>query len=234
MRVRGAAVCRIPMGYMVATCDALSAIGPMPGDAVAAPWPVVGRFTARVALMGLISLGAEPALVTATATAEAAVAGVVEEAALAGLQAESVAWSSEHNMTAAQTAVGVTAVGLAPVLRLLRTGQGLAVLALGRPKVGAAVKVEDPEVADLPALHRVMACPSTLAATPAGSGGLVARAQCLAGEAGMRFIADFPDGWPATASAGPATSLVCVSSEPAAVGAAAGLPWAVIGRLVPC
>jgi hypothetical protein len=234
--VRGAAAVATAAGYLLAACDALGAIGAMPADTVAAPWPLVGRLTARVALMELIALGAEPRLlaVAAVVAPGAVLAGVREEAAVAGLAEDDVAWSAERNMAPKQTAVGVTAVGLAPALRLARAGSGLAMLALGRPKAGAAVWLGDPETADLPALRRVLACPSTVAVSPAGSGGLAERAQALAAEAGMRFVPEFPADWDPAASAGPATALVCVTPEPDAVAAAFGGPAAVIGRLVPC
>ena len=238
MRVRGAAVARLAAGHLVTACDALGAIGAMPGDALAAPWPVVGRFTARVALMEILALGAEPRLlaVTASVAAEDILAGAAAEAATAGLASDAIAWSSERNTEPVQTAVGVTAVGIAERLRLARPGGGLAVLALGRPKVGRAVRLHDPEIADLPALRRVLACPGVVAVTPAGSGGLAARGDALAREAGMRFQGDFPPGWDGAASAGPATALVCVTAAAAAevAGAAFGGPWAVIGRLVAC
>ncbi len=237
MRVRGAAAVDLGAGYLVAACDALAAIGAMPEDTVAAPWPLVGRFTARVALMEVLALGAEPCLlaVTASVAPDEVLAGTATEAAVAGLASDAVAWSSEHNMAPAQTAVGVTAVGVAQRLRLARAGCGLAVLALGRPKVGSAVRLDDPEIADLPALRRVLAVgDAVVAVAPAGSRGLASRSEALAAEAGMRFAPDFPPGWDGEASAGPATALVCVTADPGAVGAAFGGPWARIGRLRPC
>jgi hypothetical protein len=236
VKVRGAVAVRTPLGYLVAACDGLAAIGAMPADAVTAPWPVVGAFTARVALMELMALGAEPRLLTVTASLAPAdvVAGAVREAGRAGLGEGDVAWSAEHNVDPAQTAVGVTAVGIAPVLRLARAGPGLAAVALGRPKVGRDVRLDDPEIADLPALRRVLACPAAVAVSPAGSGGLAARARALADEAGMRFAPGAPPGWDVTASAGPATSLVCVTADPEAIRTAFRGPAAVIGRFLPC
>ena len=139
------------------TCDSIGAIGSKELDVISAEPAVVGRFLARVALMELISTGA--ALIALSCTF--CVDSVASEHILEGVYAEAqsvypnpqgiTVLTTEKNVPTRQTGVGITCVGLARgnSLRVGLSQAGDIVVALGRPKVGIEVSLDDPENADL-------------------------------------------------------------------------------------
>lgn len=119
---------------------------------------------------------------------------------------------------------------------LIRVGQaapGDLLVVVGRPKVGTEVRLDDPEVADVPAALALLAHPAVHGLVTAGSGGILPECLVLAAEAGCTAVLDEPDSPLLRRSAGPATCLVA-AVDPAAAGALAALVhqpvWAV-GRL---
>ncbi len=198
-------------GSMLAlACDSAGGVGDQPADAVAAPGEVVGRFTARVALAEILSVGATPLLASASCCvdprcAASLLAGVRAELTEAGCPELPIAISTEQNLPTVQTGIGVTIVG-AMACPWARARAGDALFVLGVPKVGRAVRLGDPEIADLPLLRRVL--PQVRAIVPAGSRGVWHEALVLAAEAGLEAVAG--EAVPA-GSAGPATALVAAA-----------------------
>lgn len=235
----------VPLGdddCLVVACDALGAIGAKPADVVACPPEVVGRFTARVALMELLAAGARPLGVTVAACAEpeptgaSLLAGVLAEAALVGLGPDTVSGSSEKNVPTTQTGLGVTAFGRArrSALRPGSAQPGDLVLAIGRPKVGAAVGLDDPETADLPLLLTLAGSPAVHDLLPVGSRGILAEASELAAAAGLAWAPVPAPGWDLQASAGPSTCVLAAIPEANLGQLTAGLtqPWTPVARLM--
>lgn len=227
-------------GRLLIACDAAGGIGPKPLDEIQVPGYVLGRFTARVALMEVMAAGGRPVQLVNTACVEPEptgaeiLAGIRQEAALAGIGDEGITGSFEKNICTRQTGLGVTAIGLydgAP--RTARPGDLL--LAIGRPKVGPEVYLEDPEIADLPLVGWLAAQPLVHDILPVGSRGIAAEAADLAQTAGLQLDWLEPEeGWDLTKSAGPATT-VLVATPPAALAALALTlvkPWAVLARLI--
>lgn len=216
-------VLELPSGPRLAVaCDSLGAIGPKEHDRVRVPGYVVGRFACRVPLMELLALGAGPFLVVCALCVEPEPAGAEiirgarDELVAAGLDpAAALTGSTEKNVPTSQTGVGVTALGIVGDLRWGRGRPGDLVVAVGRPKVGAAVRLDDPELADIPALKAALACPACGDAVPVGSRGIGAEARDLARRSGCGFVAAAEPGVAIDleASAGPATCfLVTVST----------------------
>lgn len=229
-------------GRLLVACDAAGGIGPKPLDHVKVPGNVLGRFTARVALMEVLAAGGKPVLLVNNAcvepdpTGHEILEGIRQEAALAGLGPDAITGSFEKNTPTSQTGLGVTVLALteerAP--RMARAGD--LVLAIGRPKVGREVNVDDPEIADLPLVRWLAAQPLVHDILPVGSRGIAAEADDLARCAGLALDwLDREEGWDLEKSAGPATC-VLVAAPPRALPALAlalTRPWAVIARLVP-
>lgn len=198
-------------------CDSAGAVGPKPGDVVATTGHVVGRFTARVALMEVLAVGAAPVAASAACCVDPETA----EALLAGVRAElgdlPLVVSTEKNLPTVQTGLGVTVVGTLPgPWPTARRGDGLYLV--GVPKVGAAVRVDDPDIADVRLLRQLQ--PLVHALIPVGSRGAWHEARVLADEAGLTPEAV---GDPPTASAGPATALVVAAPAPPQVSVAVRL-----------
>ena len=230
---------------LAVACDSLGAIGPKAHDVLHVPGYVVGRFACRVPLMELIAVGAEPLLVVCALCVEPEpagaeiMAGVRDEVEAAGLDpAAAITGSTEKNMPTAQTGVGVTALGVLPTPATLRWGRGRpgdVVVAVGRPKVGAAVTLDDAELADIPTLRLALAHPACGDAVPVGSRGIAAEAEDLARRSNCSFVASTDAPIDLAISAGPATCFLVTVAEAGLPAlddlAAAGRPWAAVGRL---
>lgn len=199
---------------LAVACDSCAGAGDKPGDTVPATPYVVGRFTCRVPLLEVLAVGAQPILVVATMGVEPEpagvrmLAGIRDEARLAGVADDGILVSTEKNIPVSQTALGVTVLAHAEAgsLRYGRGQPGQTVVAVGNPKVGPEVHLDDPEIADIPTLRLALDFPLVGDAIPVGSRGIAAEASKLARRAGLHFR---PLPGPATVdlvkSAGPAT-----------------------------
>lgn len=231
---------------LAVACDSLGAIGPKAHDVLHVPGYVVGRFACRVPLMELIAVGAEPLLVVCALCVEPEpagteiMAGVRDEVRAAGLDpAAAITGSTEKNMPTTQTGVGVTALGVLLTPAALRWGRGRpgdVVVAVGRPKVGAAVRLDDAELADIPTLKLALAHPACGDAVPVGSRGIAAEAADLARRSNCSFVAAADAPIDLAVSAGPATCFLVTVADAGLPAlddllVAAGRPWAAVGRL---
>lgn len=133
---------------MVIGCDSAGGIGPKPLDKLKVDGYTLGKFTARVPLMEVISAGATPVCVIdnlcvePNPTGAEILNGIRDEAKNAGLDPKlAVTGSSEKNFAVEQTGLGVTVIGLT-FKKSLRIGVSQPedlVVALGNPCVGAEV-----------------------------------------------------------------------------------------------
>lgn len=227
---------------LMLACDVAGGVGPKPMDAVAAPAEIVGRFTARVALLELLCTGARPvALVNGLAvepepTGMGILAGIRAELAAAGYPDLPITGSLEKNMPTVSTSVTVTAVGIAEpgALRIGQAQQGDLLLVIGQPKVGAEVALGDPAIADLPAALALLGHPGVHGLIPAGSGGIRPECLVLAEESGCVAELASPGAPVLTHSAGPATCLVAAVAPSCAAEIATLVRQPVwpVGRLV--
>jgi len=209
-------------------------------DVVVAKPAVVGSFLARVALMELISTGAVLTALSCTfcvgpALATEILAGVYAEAKLLHhAPGDITVVTTEKNMPTRQTGVGITCVGLVRGSRL-RVGQaqiGDLVVALGVPKVGPEVALEDPDNATLPKLIELLHTQGVRDIAPAGSKGILYEAQVIADSANLRLALEAICTATLHKSAGPATALVFACTPAAYVLVALRLqPLMLIGTL---
>jgi len=169
---------------LAVACDSLGGIGPKPGDSVGVPGYVVGRFCSRVPLMELLALEAEPLAVCCCLCVEPEpsgrdiMAGVLDELRAAGLdRTVALTGSTEKNVATSQTGVGITVVATVGRPRWDRARAGDVVLVVGEPKVGKAVSLESPAVADIPTLRLALGHPASGDVAPVGSRGIAAEAR---------------------------------------------------------
>ncbi len=207
---------------LVIGCDSSGGIGPKQRDAVRVPAYVVGRFTSRVALMEVMTSGAIPAALVDTLCAEPDPVGIevgrgiadeLAEVGLTGLV--EVTGSSEKNVPTEQTGVGITVIGVVRPsdLRYGRSTPGDEVICIGIPKVGWEVRLDDPDITDLPLLKRLLALPGVHEVAPGGSRGIIHEARELAALGRFEVEIGESPGVDLCKSAGPATCLVA-SVEP--------------------
>ena len=103
---------------LVIGCDSAGGIGPKLLDKLKVSGYILGKFTARAALMEVLAVGASPLCVVDALGVEPyplgkeILEGIREEAKLAGLDPElAVTGSTEKNIVVEQTGIGVTVIG---------------------------------------------------------------------------------------------------------------------------
>ena len=213
---------------LVIACDSLGGVGPHPGDAVRVEPEIVGYGLARVVLLELAAVRAEPLLVVDALGCAAEpygariAAGVARHLEEVGLDpARALSGSTEENMPVAVTSAGIFALGWAAPGRLLIGGAqpGDQIWLIARPKVGAEVRFDDselPSFADLKALAEVAGVHELI---PLGSGGVAAELHAIARRGALRFEPLGPPPFELSRSAGPATAALLCASAAASEGA---------------
>jgi hypothetical protein len=203
---------------MVVGCDSAGGIGPKPLDRVKVSGYTLGRFTARVALMEVLAVGAMPVCLTNTLSVEPdpsgleILEGIKNETRIAGLDNSLVViGSTEKTVVVEQTGIGVTVVGLAPKNKLrvgLSTPDDLIVV-VGVPSVRDEVlpAEERCEIADLQDLKLMMNCGFVYDVIPVGSQGIIHEVNVLAEDSNLSANLELPE-VEAKKSAGPATAVV--------------------------
>jgi hypothetical protein len=210
---------------LVAACDSAGGIGRKSHDSVRASPEVVGKFTARVALMEVLSVGASPICVVSTLSVEpyptgSQIAnGIRKELRCARISPSiPTLFSSEKNVHTMQTGLGVTIVAEAP-LQQLKIGKCMPndlVVAVGLPFVGSDVlKAERRQlIADVKDTFGLLKIPYIHELIPVGSRGILREAETLAKDSSLRFRPLPDDRIDLRKSAGPATVLLCSLPSP--------------------
>jgi len=199
--------------------DGSAAVGEKPGDAVFVPAETTAYFAARVALMELISVGAEAKAVVlqnfiTDECWEALCRGVKRAGGELGLSFP-ITGSSESNFATVQSALGVTAIGTvaSKQKRIGITPEAAKFAVIGRPLVGPTVLAHPDWIAPLSLVAELLASPYVYELIPIGSKGIYYEWTQLLAANGRRWRACVCP-LPLFASGGPATSLL-ISYDPA-------------------
>ena len=203
---------------LVVSCDAAGGIGSKPHDKVKVNPRVVGRMTARVALMELLAVGADPISIAGTLAVEPeptgnqVLKGIVDETRYAGLGGLRIICSSEKNVRVTQTGVGVTALGSLASSRLMigRCRPGDELIAIGEPRVKDEVLEGERHrlIADTKDVCKLRKFSFVHEIIPVGSKGILHEARILAKESKLSLtIAN--SHIDLKKSAGPSTVLLC-------------------------
>jgi hypothetical protein len=209
-----------PNGEMlVVGCDSAGGIGPKPLDKLKVDGYILGKFTARAALMEVLSVGADLVCVVDALGVEPEplgaeiLRGIRDEAVKAGLDPQlAVTGSTEKNIAVEQTGIGVTVVGTCrkEQLKIGTSQAGDVVVAVGVPCVGAEVIAPEnqnkmAESTDILALRRLEFVHEII---PVGSTGIAHEVEKLAEGAGLKFKLAEQSQVNVEKSAGPATVLL--------------------------
>ena len=214
----------LPGLLLVVACDSDGGIGPKECDTVQVPAYILGRFGTRVPLMEVIAVGAWPFLVVDVLSVEMEptgreiIRGVADEVQEAGLDpAVALNGSTEDNVLTRATGMGVIVLGLAREgdLKPGRARAGQIVVCVGYPKSAPEdeVRLDDPQIADLPTARKLAALPYISDLLPVGSKGVRYEAEQIAQAAGLTFQALDNPGLDLNKSAGPATCLLASLAE---------------------
>jgi selenophosphate synthetase-related protein len=206
---------------LVVSCDSSGGIGPKPLDKLKVNGCILGKFTARAALMEVLAAGADPVCVVDALGVEPSplgaeiLAGIRGEAEQAGLDPElAVTGSTEKNIAVEQTGIGVTVIGTCQKTQLkIGTSQaGDVVAVIGVPsvadevlpaeKAGKIAETKDIlKLRNLSFIHEII---------PGGSTGILHELQTLAQGGNLRFEIAPQTEVDLKKSAGPATAVLAV------------------------
>jgi hypothetical protein len=204
---------------MVVGCDSAGGIGPKPLDKVKVDGYTVGKFTTRVALMEVLSVGAKPICVVNNLCVELnptgleILKGVKDEAIKAGLNPEmAVTGSSEKNFAVEQTGIGITVIGFCKKesLRIGVSQPGDAVIVLGNTCMGDEVVKAESEgrICDIADVLNLLRLEYIHEVIPVGSEGIKREVNVLTRSSGLNFKQNFQCKIDFEKSAGPATALL--------------------------
>jgi selenophosphate synthetase-related protein len=203
---------------LAVTCDSAGAVGSKPQDEIKASPELVGKLTTRVALMELLSIGADPIAISGTFSAEPKptgdllIRGIREEVRNARIGELRIVCSSEKNFKVKQTGIGITAIGLISKsqVKIGRCQGGDEVIAVGEPAVGREVIRAEKKrsIANTLDVLRLRKKPFVHELIPVGSKGILHETNVMAKGSGLVFEASVPGHGSFEKSAGPATVLL--------------------------
>lgn len=202
---------------LVVACDSAGAIGAKELDELKCSNYILGRFTARVALLEVLAAGAMPILISDGLAVEMEpsgreiLQGITDELKTLGIADKChLTGSTEENFITKQSGIGITVIGLAAAedLRLGKVQSGDDIYCFGLPKVGAQVNLDDPEIIDLHTVRKLSLYPEVHEIVPVGSKGILYEAQLLAKSYDRKLHLDPNCPLPLAKSAGPATCLI--------------------------
>lgn len=221
-RIRDLTLIRRPGSrVLVIGCDSSGGIGNKPLDAVQVPSEVVGYFTSRVAVMEVLSVGADILTVADTLSVEMnptgreIIRGIQRLLKEAELHAEYLNGSTEENFKTVQTGIGVTVIGEADEekLKLRRSVSGDLIVMLGEPLTGLAVLENAVSICSVKQLKQLTRSSLVHEVIPVGSKGALYEAGLLADLNGCDFLPLTDDRALLEASGGPSTSVIFSIAE---------------------
>lgn len=165
---------------IVISCDSCGGIGEKENDILKVPLEIVGKFTLRVPLFEILSLGAKPISVSVTIsnepdqTGERLLSSIREELKSILGYLPPLVVSTEKNMKTSMTALGITIVGSVDEKDLIICENPFEHYGflVGKPSVGGEVLEFISEIFDKRKLDMLMEIESVLEIIPCGSSGV--------------------------------------------------------------
>lgn len=220
---RDVEVVQIDSNYSIVTaCDSCGGIGLKHNDVVKVSPYIVGRFTARVALMEVLSINAIPKTISIAIsnepnpTGEEIINGVVEALKAGDLESVPMAISTEKNIKTSQTALGITVIGICKNknIRIAKSKSGDFVYCLGIPKVGNEINgLDDSEIVQINHIMDLLKLKGVCDIVPIGSKGILMEIEMLCKNVNCKFIYEPGEYIDMHKSAGPSTCLIFTCSE---------------------
>lgn len=222
--------------YIVMACDSCGAIGLKANDVVKVPYYITGRYTARVCLMEILSIGAKPLGITVNIcnepnpTGEEILRGINDELLEVGLELP-ITTSTEKNLETSMTALGISVIGIVnrDDILLDKISIGDYIYAIGVPSLGDEVLENEGLIADTKMLIEVLNHKYIKEIIPVGSSGIKGELGrlCESLDIKIQFMEKVPID--IYKSAGPCTSIIVISKNKLKDGFA--IPISFIGKI---
>jgi len=207
----------------------------LPQDVLTASPQIVGCYTARVALMEVLSAGAKPIAATLAACNAPEYANLVLEGVrkVIGQELPCVV-STEKNMPTEMTGVGVSISGICKTedLRIGKAQNGDTLYCLAKPIVGAETLEPDAVMIHAELLESFMHTHGVHSLIPVGSHGIAYEASVLSKESGLSAKLESGSGIDLFKSAGP-SSCAIFSADASFHPEFLSYPVTPIGKLIP-
>ncbi|MFP4021878.1 MAG: AIR synthase related protein [Halanaerobium sp.] len=175
---------------LVVACDSAGGLGEKAQDQLRVSNKILGRYTVRVPLMEVMSLGAEVIAVVDNLAVEyeptgrEIIAGIKENLALIN-KCELLNGSTEENIKTVQTALGVTVIGKVSIKKLKRytsSTRNNLIAAVGLPLVGDELLKNRSQAVDFKNFLQLKKLSYIEQFLPVGSKGILYEAKILAEE----------------------------------------------------
>lgn len=209
---------------LVIGCDSAGGIGPKPLDKIKVDGYTLGKFTARVTLMEVLSTGAIPFCIIDNLSVELnptgleILEGIKDEAKIAGLDPKlAITGGTEKNFLVEQTGIGITVIGFSKKekLRIGCSKPDDIVVAIGRPCVGNEVipGEEKGANANINDIQKLLDCSFVNEIIPVGSEGVLHEIQVLAKSSKLGYkLSNYPE-MNLQKSAGPSTVILATMNK---------------------
>lgn len=221
---------------LVCVCDSCGGIGLKDGDVVKAPPLIVGKFTARVCLMELLSVNAVPIGMTVNICSEPEptgneiIMGIRDELKEINIDIP-ITISTEKNMKTSMTALGITLFGRAKKGELLinREKAGDCVYIIGEPMIGEEVLNNPEKACSSKEVLELLKNENVREIIPVGSSGIIGELNKFLDESGFEIEYDSSINIDMNKSGGPNTVSIIISKDMLSI--STGLVLRKLGRL---
>jgi len=201
-------------------CDSCGAIGLKENDIIKVPYHITGKYTARVCLMEILSIGAKPIALTVNICNEPSPAGkeilkgISDELSKSGFDIP-ISVSTEKNMSTSMTALGVSAIGTVYTDKILinKIDSGDYIYTIGIPCIGNEVLENQSLTSDIKVLKGLLNQEFVKEIIPVGSSGIKGELDklCESQDIKINFLNDLQID--IHKSAGPCTVIIVISED---------------------
>lgn len=207
---------------LVVSCDSSGGIGEKENDIIKTTPEVVGYFTTQVALMELISFGADPITIINTLSVEMDNTGkrILDgiKDVLNPLELDNdmiVTGSTEENFPVTVTGAGITVIGIINKNEWKRpkTSSGMIAVVVGLPKVGEEVLENKDKIMNIADLIRLKNSDYIDEILPVGSKGIVYELNEMASSNNISFTLEDEINIDLNKSGGPSTCVIVSIEE---------------------
>ncbi len=206
--------------YLAIACDSCGAIGLKENDMVKLPCNIAGKYTTRVCLMEILSIGAKPIGLTVNIcnefnpTGREILRGIKDELDEAGVNIP-ITISTEKNMKTSMTALGITIIGIVDRDDIIinKISKGDYIYSIGIPSVGNEVLENKGLISDIKVLNKILSHRFIKEVIPVGSSGIKGELNKLCEYLHIKLRMEDDIQVDINKSAGPCTAIIVICKD---------------------